>query len=135
MALLAFALDGEDPVGLDAMQEMFFVMARPHLQASRKKAFAASKSKSKNKEKEEDKVKNEIENKAKLKSKDNSLNGEDVRAMQLLLIGRGVSCGSSGADGSFGPATDKAVRKYQEQKRLQVDGRCGPATMGSLLGV
>ena len=61
--------------------------------------------------------------------------GEDVRAMQLLLIGRGVSCGSSGADGSFGPATDAAVRKYQEKKGLQVDGRCGPATMGSLLGV
>lgn len=58
--------------------------------------------------------------------------GEDVRAMQQLLTLRGVPCNP---DGSFGPATDKAVRKYQKEVGLQVDGRCGPATMGSLLGV
>ena len=58
--------------------------------------------------------------------------GEDVRAMQQLLTLRGVACNP---DGSFGPATEKAVRKYQQKKNLQVDGRCGPATMSSLLGV
>ena len=58
--------------------------------------------------------------------------GEDVRAMQSLLTLRGVACNP---DGSFGPATDKAVRKYQKKVGLEVDGRCGPATMASLLGV
>ena len=61
--------------------------------------------------------------------------GEDVRALQLLLIGRGFSCGEEGADGSFGPATDTALRAYQKAKGLEVDGRAGPATMASLLGV
>lgn len=61
--------------------------------------------------------------------------GEDVRALQILLIGRGYSCGSYGADGDFGSATDSAVRKYQADKKLEVDGIVGSATMGSLLGV
>lgn len=63
------------------------------------------------------------------------MTGEDVRAMQILLIGRGYSCGSYGADGDFGSATDSAVRKYQEAKGLAVDGIVGKITMGSLLGV
>ena len=61
--------------------------------------------------------------------------GEDVRALQYLLIGRGYPCGAQGADGSFGPATDSALRAYQKAKGLEADGRAGPATMGSLLGV
>lgn len=60
--------------------------------------------------------------------------GEDVRALQLLLIGRGFPCGKEGADGSFGPATDSALREYQKAKGLAVDGRAGPATMTSILG-
>lgn len=60
--------------------------------------------------------------------------GEDVRALQILLIGRGYSCGSYGADGDFGGATDAAVRAYQKAKGLEVDGVVGSATMGSLLG-
>lgn len=60
--------------------------------------------------------------------------GEDVKALQILLIGRGYSCGSYGADGEFGSATDAAVRKYQQSKGLDVDGIAGPATLGSLLG-
>lgn len=61
--------------------------------------------------------------------------GEAVRALQILLIGRGYNCGSTGADGDFGSATDAAVRKYQQAKDLTVDGIVGKATMGSLLGV
>ena len=61
--------------------------------------------------------------------------GEDVRALQILLIGRGYTCGSYGADGDFGNATDAAVRNYQQDHGLGVDGIAGPATMGSLLGV
>lgn len=61
--------------------------------------------------------------------------GEDVRALQILLIGRGYTCGGYGADGDFGNATDTAVRNYQRDHSLTVDGIAGPATMGGLLGV
>lgn len=60
--------------------------------------------------------------------------GDDVKAMQHLLIGNGFSVGNCGADGSFGADTDKAVRAYQKAKGLSVDGSCGPATWGKLLG-
>lgn len=60
--------------------------------------------------------------------------GEDVRALQILLIGRGYSCGGPGADGDFGSNTDAAVRKYQKAKGLTQDGIAGKNTMGSLLG-
>jgi hypothetical protein len=61
--------------------------------------------------------------------------GNEVKSLQILLNGYGYSCGSSGADGSFGPATDKALRAYQKAKGLTVDGVCGPATWSKLLGV
>lgn len=63
----------------------------------------------------------------------NGHSGEDVRALQILLNGRGYNCGT--ADGIFGSKTDSAVRKYQKDKGLSVDGIAGPATMGSLMGV
>ena len=61
--------------------------------------------------------------------------GEDVKALQILLIGRGYSCGKAGADGDFGSATDSAARNYQKAKGIGVDGVVGPKTMSSLLGV
>ena len=60
---------------------------------------------------------------------------DQVKAMQVLLMGYGFSCGDKGADGSFGPATDKALRAYQEAEGLTVDGVCGPKTWAKLLGV
>lgn len=65
----------------------------------------------------------------------NGCKGEDVRALQILLMGRGYSCGNSGADGVFGNDTHSAVCRYQKAKVLEVDGIAGPETMGSLLGV
>jgi N-acetyl-anhydromuramyl-L-alanine amidase AmpD len=65
----------------------------------------------------------------------NGCKGDDVRALQILLIGNGYTCGGWGADGNFGAATETAVRNYQKAKRLQVDGKSGPETMRSLLGV
>ena len=65
----------------------------------------------------------------------NGSRGDSVKAMQLLLIGYGYGCGSFGADGIFGNATDLAVRVYQKEKGLVVDGYCGPETWSSLLGV
>lgn len=61
--------------------------------------------------------------------------GDAVKALQILLIGRGYSCGSHGADGSFGAATDAAVRAFQKANGLVVDGIVGPATWAKLLGV
>lgn len=60
--------------------------------------------------------------------------GEQVKAMQILLIGRGHSCGKYGSDGDFGSATDKAVREFQKANGLSVDGSCGPKTWAKLLG-
>lgn len=65
----------------------------------------------------------------------NGCKGEDVRALQILLIGNGCTCGSWGADGNFGSGTEAAVRNYQKKNKLQVDGMAGPETMKSLLGV
>ena len=64
----------------------------------------------------------------------NGCKGEDVRALQILLIGNGCTCGVWGADGNFGAATETAVRNYQKKKKLQNDGMAGPQTMTSLLG-
>ena len=61
--------------------------------------------------------------------------GEDVRALQILLMGRGYSVGIDGADGVFGDNTKAAVRAYQKAKGLEKDGIAGKNTMGSLLGV
>lgn len=59
--------------------------------------------------------------------------GEQVRVLQALLIGYGYSCGASGVDGSFGPATDAALREYQRDHGLDDDGSAGPKTWAELL--
>lgn len=61
--------------------------------------------------------------------------GEAVRALQILLIGRGIPCGWWGADGDFGSCTESAVKEYQEKNGLTADGICGLNTWYSLLGV
>lgn len=61
--------------------------------------------------------------------------GDSVKALQILLIGNGYSCGSYGADGSFGSGTLAAVKKYQKAKGLTADGIAGEKTWKKLLGV
>lgn len=61
--------------------------------------------------------------------------GISVVALQTLLIGYGYSCGAYGADGDFGNATDGAVRKFQQDNNLGVDGIVGAKTWGKLLGI
>lgn len=61
------------------------------------------------------------------------MSGENVRALQILLSGRGYSCGT--ADGVFGAKTEAAVKNYQKAKGLTQDGIAGQNTMASLLGV
>lgn len=63
------------------------------------------------------------------------LKGEDVRALQILLMGRGYSVGNCGADGIFGNDTRSAVSKFQRSRGLEVDGIAGEETMSALLGV
>lgn len=59
--------------------------------------------------------------------------GADVKTLQNLLIKAGYSCGECGADGSFGADTEKAVKAYQKDHNLEVDGEAGKNTWGSLL--
>lgn len=59
---------------------------------------------------------------------------EEVRAAQLLLIGRGYSCGPDGADGEFGPNTCLAVREFQHANGFAESGRINHEVMAALHG-
>jgi hypothetical protein len=61
-------------------------------------------------------------------------NGEFVRSAQLLLIGRGYSCGRCGADGEIGQDTFNAAVAYQRACGLQQDGIIGAQTWARLIG-
>lgn len=61
--------------------------------------------------------------------------GEDVKALQQLLIARGYTCGGWGTDGDFGDGTEKSVKAYQQDCEIEVDGVVGKDTMSRLLGV
>lgn len=60
--------------------------------------------------------------------------GECVRSAQLLLIGRGYSCGKYGADGEIGQDTYNATIAYQRACGLQQDGIIGAQTWARLIG-
>lgn len=65
--------------------------------------------------------------------------GEQVKALQALLTGYGYKMENNGktygVDGSFGGATDNAVRAYQADHGLVADGSVGLQTWTSLLGL
>lgn len=56
--------------------------------------------------------------------------GTQVKYLQQALIGLGYL--NDSADGSYGPKTVEAVKKYQAAYGLSVDGSAGPATLTSL---
>ena len=58
--------------------------------------------------------------------------GAEVKAMQTKLIACGYSCGKSGADGSFGSDTLSAVKKFQKENGLEVDGFFGAKSKAKL---
>ena len=62
----------------------------------------------------------------------NGYEGEDVQMLQTALIRLGYSCGSYGADGDFGDATEQAVMKFQKANGLSIDGIFGPNTLDAL---
>jgi hypothetical protein len=59
-----------------------------------------------------------------------TITGEDVRMVQSRLTDLGYDPGP--IDGIFGPRTDAAVRAYQRDNGLTIDGIVGPITWGSL---
>ena len=63
----------------------------------------------------------------------NGMDGADVKELQTMLIELGYSCGSWGADGEFGDATELAVRKFQKEHGCEVDGEVGPETLDALV--
>jgi chitosanase len=65
-----------------------------------------------------------------LRLREPAMRGDDVEELQMLLTAAGHT---AAADGVFGPATDKAVRSFQEKHGLVVDGIVGPATLSALL--
>ena len=59
--------------------------------------------------------------------------GAAVKAMQILLISYGYSCGKAGADGDFGRSTLQALKDFQKDRGLTADGCCGYKTWLKLL--
>jgi hypothetical protein len=55
----------------------------------------------------------------------NGSTGDTVKYLQAAL-------GDLKVDGVFGPLTEKAVRKFQKQQKIQVDGVVGPQTWSRL---
>ena len=55
--------------------------------------------------------------------------GPEVKSLQKKLLQIGYYLGSYGADGDYGDATVIAVRKFQKDNSLAVDGEAGPNTL------
>ena len=60
--------------------------------------------------------------------------GKQVKALQHLLMAYGYKLPKYGADGSFGNETLAAVKQYQKDNGLTVDGSAGKQTLTSLYG-
>jgi peptidoglycan hydrolase-like protein with peptidoglycan-binding domain len=58
--------------------------------------------------------------------------GDDVKKLQQALIKEGYDVGGTKDDGVFGNKTLAAVKKYQKDNGLTVDGVAGKNTLGSL---
>lgn len=58
--------------------------------------------------------------------------GDVVRECQRMLDKLGYNLGICGVDGDYGTATDAAVRAFQREHGLVVDGVCGPMTWDAL---
>lgn len=59
------------------------------------------------------------------------MEGADVKQLQMLLIQAGYDCGKYGADGDFGDSTLIAVKAFQKDNNLEVDGIVGKNTINA----
>lgn len=55
-----------------------------------------------------------------------------VKKIQTLLQRLGYDVGTTGIDGKYGPRTEKAVRRFQQDNSLKVDGIVGSETVKAL---
>lgn len=55
-----------------------------------------------------------------------------IKAVQVALLCRGYSVGSYGIDGDCGPDTTAAIKAFQRDNGLEVDGVVGPMTFAKL---
>ena len=62
-----------------------------------------------------------------------NMTGADVKELQSMLIALGYDLGDWGADGDFGSDTKSAVKQFQKDYHLVVDGIAGPDTLEALL--
>lgn len=60
------------------------------------------------------------------------MRGGDVKRVQQALINLGYSLAPDGVDGFYGSVTEAAVKKFQQDKGIDVDGVVGPETRGKL---
>ena len=58
--------------------------------------------------------------------------GDAVRAVQYLLLTRGMTLPKYGADGDYGQETEDTVKEFQRLKGLEADGECGALTWDAL---
>ena len=63
--------------------------------------------------------------------------GAKVTELQRILtqVGYGSLLGQSGVDGKFATSTQNAVKKFQQDNRLPVDGKVGPITWRALCAI
>ena len=61
--------------------------------------------------------------------------GAAVKSLQILLEGHGFFCGTWGADGDFGSATEMALKSFQKAKGLTQNGQAGEEIWMRLLGI
>ena len=61
--------------------------------------------------------------------------GEAVKALQLLLVGRGFACGKWGADGDFGADTQAALLRFRKSRGLSDEPVADRSAWRMLLGV
>ena len=59
---------------------------------------------------------------------------QDVKELKKLLIAKGYT-GISADNGNFLGSTEKAVKAFQADKGLQVDGKAGKQTIQALGGI
>ena len=64
----------------------------------------------------------------------NGSTGSNVKEVQKALQAAGYDVGSAGADGIYGKKTAAAVKQYQKDNGLAVDGIAGVKTLTSLFG-